>query len=436
VDASGEGFSNFMMGQNTWLGNRFTCRAVSEPVTGDMTATNVRLLREVSPMEFHYLVAYLDSHSPWQLQVSIKRSPLLHIGLCLPGSCGVPEVEQLIRRFLEGGRSFGCWDMDAQLVYAKKPELKAHFFDSGAVLLLLIVVGGTLLVTLLALSGLAQQSRILACFDLASNWQLAWKPANPSQENRPINGLRVFSAFSLIGVHVIWYKYFSVDPSVEMLDARTYAKVLNRSKSFNVHGMNGSNDPSPIYIEKLTRNNYQPRQEPTFGYGLGQGPNANYKSNPHLFSGKDNSLKGGLKSPSIVNLISRSQKDLTKIAGCDEDDGGGYPEQDKKQLYLRGLHQQAPDLYRVIHGDEEYGGSRKYPLQAKYSLDSRSPPSVELNKDTASIVRRGSEVEHLHHQQQQHHHHHHIQSHQQQNLRRGSGATIIELRTAAGGHRK
>jgi len=229
----------------------------------------------------------------------------------------------------------------------------------------------------------------------------------------------------------------AMQPQGPAKPARTYAKVLNRSKSFNVHGMNGSNDPSPIYIEKLTRNNYQPRQEPTFGYGLGQGPNANYKSNPHLFSGKDNSLKGGLKSPSIVNLISRSQKDLTKIAGCDEDDGGGYPEQDKKQLYLRGLHQQAPDLYRVIHGDEEYGGSRKYPLQAKYSLDSRSPPSVELNKDTASIVRRGSEVEHLHHQQQQqHHHHHHIQSHQQQNLRRGSGATIIELRTAAGGHRK
>lgn len=212
--------------------------------------------------------------------------------------------------------------------------------------------------------------------------------------------------------------------------ARTYAKVLNRSKSFNVHGMNGSNDPSPIYIEKLTRNNYQQRQEPSFGYGLGQGPNANYKSNPHLFSGKDNSLKSGLKSPSIVNLISRSQKDLTKIAGNDEDDVG-YPEQDKKQLYLRGLHQQAPDLYRVIHGDEDYG-SRKYPLQAKYSLDSRSPPSVELNKDTASIVRRSSEVDHQqsHHHNQQHHQHH-IQSHQQQNLRRGSGATIIELR-----HRK
>lgn len=80
-----------------------------------------------------------------------------------------------------------------------------------------VVLGVTLLLTLAATSGLGKYSRILACFDFADNWRLAWKPVNPSQENRPVNGLRVLTAFSLIGVHVIWYKYFSVDPSVEML---------------------------------------------------------------------------------------------------------------------------------------------------------------------------------------------------------------------------
>ncbi|EDW36621.1 GL16003 [Drosophila persimilis] len=240
--------------------------------------------------------------------------------------------------------------------------------------------------------------------------------------------------------------------------ARTYAKVLNRSKSFNVHGMNGSNDPSPIYIEKLTRNNYSGgvagggNSNYSNGYQLrqeqGPGQSQNYKSNPHLFSGKDNSLKSGLKSPSIVNLISRSQKDLTKIATGNEDDPDLPYQEDKKQMYLRGLHQQAPDLYRVIHGDEDYGprspstNGHKYPLQPKYSLDSRSPPSVELNKDTASIVRRSSEVDSKHqhqhqHQQHVHTHHQHLQHPQQQqpHLRRGSGATIIELRNTAG-HRK
>ncbi|XP_044317279.1 O-acyltransferase like protein [Drosophila rhopaloa] len=217
LDASGEGFSNFMMGQSTWLGNRFTCRAVHEPVLQDMTNSNSRLLRDVSPIAFDYVVAYIESNSPWQLQVSIKKNPLLHIGLCLPRSCDIPEVEQLIRRSLVSGNSFRCWDMDAKLAYAKKPTLRPHFFESGAVQMLFLVVGGTLLLTVVASRGLGQHSRILGCFDLASNWELAWKPVNPSQENRTINGLRVFTAFSLIGVHVVWYKYFSVDHSLEML---------------------------------------------------------------------------------------------------------------------------------------------------------------------------------------------------------------------------
>ncbi|XP_052857658.1 O-acyltransferase like protein [Drosophila gunungcola] len=108
--------------------------------------------------------------------------------------------------------------MDAKLAYVKKPKFETHFFKSGAVQMLFSVVGGTLLLTLVASSGLAQYSRILGCFDLASNWELAWKPVNPCQENKAINGLRVFTAFSLIGVHVVWYKYFTVDSSVEMLD--------------------------------------------------------------------------------------------------------------------------------------------------------------------------------------------------------------------------
>lgn len=174
--------------------------------------------------------------------------------------------------------------------------------------------------------------------------------------------------------------------------ARTYAKALNRSKSFNVHAMNGSHDPSPIYIEKLTKNNYtnnvsQGGQQTTSNLYASQA----YKSNPHLYSGpsKENSLQSGLKSPSIVNLISRSQKDLTKIDSLENEQGDML---EKKQTFMRGLHQQAPDLYRTLHGDESYpthGAPNKYhQLRHSTSLETRSP--IEINKDTASIVRRDS----------------------------------------------
>jgi hypothetical protein len=105
--------------------------------------------------------------------------------------------------------------------------------------------------------------------------------------------------------------------------ARTY-KALQRSKSFNVHGMNGTNDPSPIYMEKLTNNNYKnftnghqkiiehPTPERTITTTTTH--HSIYKSTPHL-NGHINEIK--LKSPSIVNLISRSTRDLTQLNGSD-----------------------------------------------------------------------------------------------------------------------
>lgn len=163
--------------------------------------------------------------------------------------------------------------------------------------------------------------------------------------------------------------------------ARTY-KSLNRSKSFNVHGLNGTNDPNPVYIERVHR----------------KYSNSLHKSNPQL-----NEDKVQLKSPSIVNLISRSQKDLTTI---DEDQkyskyslsgANGHQEvYDKKSMFLKGLQSQAPELYKELHGDDENRklNGHKYPIdrnlskERESSLGSRSP--ITINKDTASIIRRGS----------------------------------------------
>lgn len=130
--------------------------------------------------------------------------------------------------------------------------------------------------------------------------------------------------------------------------ARSY-KALNRSKSLNVHGISETNGTA-------------------------------FKSNPQL----------NLKSPSIVSMISRSQRDLRPV--------GATPVREvdtQKSLFLRGLQEQAPELYRTLHGEDELS-----PMRTNYSrfsveraprngdLRTRSP--VTINKDTASIIRRGS----------------------------------------------
>ncbi|XP_055684176.1 uncharacterized protein LOC129790612 isoform X1 [Lutzomyia longipalpis] len=130
--------------------------------------------------------------------------------------------------------------------------------------------------------------------------------------------------------------------------ARSY-KALNRSKSLNVHAI-GETNGTP-----------------------------SFKSNPHL----------NLKSPSIVSMISRSQRDLRPV---------GTPTREvdtQKSIFLRGLQEQAPELYRTLHGEDEMS-----PVRSNYTrfsveraprngdLRTRSP--VTINKDTASIIRRGS----------------------------------------------
>lgn len=186
--------------------------------------------------------------------------------------------------------------------------------------------------------------------------------------------------------------------------ARSY-KSLNRSKSFNVHGLNGTNDPSPIYLEKLNRN---------------VSHRALYRSNPHL-----NEEKPQLRSPSIVNLVSRSQRDLTKIDENPSYNGNGYgnyisgssrdvrrgssglanynqsrngyspmhytsnlPVDRRAQSLLR----TASDNYRTDFDSPsrqyKYGIERNLQRERESSLGSRSP--ITINKDTAAIIRRGS----------------------------------------------
>nr|XP_029711151.1 uncharacterized protein LOC109422128 [Aedes albopictus] len=180
--------------------------------------------------------------------------------------------------------------------------------------------------------------------------------------------------------------------------ARTY-KALNRSKSFNVHGLNGTNDPSPIYLEKITKNNY----------------NSFYRSNSHLDDlqrtpSRHQNEAMQLKSPSIVNLISRSTRDLTQSPLYEDERVQSRNEYyneystNKKNVFLKNLQNRAPELYRTLHGttnghDAQHANghagspSREYlntyiSREQESSLGSRSP--ITINKDTAGIVRRGS----------------------------------------------
>lgn len=189
--------------------------------------------------------------------------------------------------------------------------------------------------------------------------------------------------------------------------ARTY-KALQRSKSFNVHGLNGTNDPSPIYIEKLTNNNY--KNYPNGHHQYKQEPESRvittttqhtsiYKSTPHL-NGHMNEIK--LKSPSIVNLISRSTRDLSQLNGNDHQyidrryNSSPFNHDLKKTTFLRGLNEQAPELYKTLHGnggvdDEVTTRNIKFAERDSSGSKASSRSSPIVGKDSPiGILRRSS----------------------------------------------
>lgn len=145
--------------------------------------------------------------------------------------------------------------------------------------------------------------------------------------------------------------------------ARTY-KALNRSKSFAMGAP--ESETHPRYVSGMSRNY-----------------STMYKSNPHL--SRLDETPEQLKSPGIVSIINRSQRDLADAVSRETEkrrDGlfgaryqktspltnghtngysKSYEETDKKKIFMKGLRERAPELYHTLHADDESDGSRLSP---------------------------------------------------------------------------
>lgn len=182
--------------------------------------------------------------------------------------------------------------------------------------------------------------------------------------------------------------------------ARAY-KALNRSKSFAMGAP--EQETHPRYVSTMNRNY-----------------STMYKSNPHL--SRLDETPEQLKSPGIVSIINRSQRDLADAVSRETErrrDGlfgarygkttpvtnghtngysKSYDETDKKKIFLKGLRERAPELYQTLHADDESDGSR---LSSRYNtpsphykdriLEERKTPlykTESLNRETSPFVSR------------------------------------------------
>ncbi|KAJ9599434.1 hypothetical protein L9F63_010084, partial [Diploptera punctata] len=153
---------------------------------------------------------------------------------------------------------------------------------------------------------------------------------------------------SSLGVNKPLSNGISITSTGPAKPARTYRSNLSRSKSFNVHAVSpDANESSSLLLGTRTRDTSNV-----------------YKSNPHLH--RLDESPPPLKSPGILASISRSQRDLSASLDKDEEthrfskstsnlisNGYNNTSQDaKKKLFMKGLMDRAPELYKTLHGDE------------------------------------------------------------------------------------
>ncbi|ALC49390.1 CG12990, partial [Drosophila busckii] len=220
LDASGQLHESFMLGGGFSLGHRPTCEAVNKHVLVDFTRRQPELLRQLAPFAFDYRVAYVHANSPWQLSLTLKETPMLHIGLCVPHSCEQPQLERMLEQVLDMEAGAKPFNIQPQLAYTKQPELRPDFAEYKPLRLLIWLLVTVALLTLLATSFPALNNRVVSCFNLAQNWQRLWNlpAAGDSQDVSILNGLRVCSAFALLVLHVSWFKLFSVDNGLSLAE--------------------------------------------------------------------------------------------------------------------------------------------------------------------------------------------------------------------------
>ncbi|KAH8270996.1 hypothetical protein KR044_008906 [Drosophila immigrans] len=220
-DASGSCSANVLMGASHFLGSRVTCDAVNANVLEYFTLTQSHLLHSLAPFGFDYRVAYVRAGSRFQMRLLTEQPTLLHIGLCVPQSCGRPELERLLHATLAAQQQqLPQLELQPQLVYTKQPQLQGDLFGHRSFQLLCALLLAVSLATLLgSLSG-EPKGRLLGCFDVRSNWQ---RLQSTSQEIGVINGLRVLSAVIILILHLTWYTSQSVNLSADM--AKSIASI-------------------------------------------------------------------------------------------------------------------------------------------------------------------------------------------------------------------
>ncbi|XP_078044851.1 nose resistant to fluoxetine protein 6 [Augochlora pura] len=154
LDTSGSPGDGFLIGNNFWSGSRLGCDFINDrrelPVS-TRYKKNMSLFRdpelEYPPFDVRYYVARFTNNSTMQYHLGIMGEDKMVMGLCLPASCTVGELEQIIEKiFRERTLLAGhLYSADYKLIRVSNVVDDHQWLVSGQkiliILLLLLPVG-------------------------------------------------------------------------------------------------------------------------------------------------------------------------------------------------------------------------------------------------------------------------------------------------------
>ncbi|XP_003394505.2 nose resistant to fluoxetine protein 6 isoform X1 [Bombus terrestris] len=103
LDTSGAPSGGFVIGNNHWLGDQYTCKLFSENQTAHLSEKirkNNSIYRnpneEYSSFEFRFFIARARHNSTVQYHIEVEDEDLVTLGLCLPASCSIGDVATML----------------------------------------------------------------------------------------------------------------------------------------------------------------------------------------------------------------------------------------------------------------------------------------------------------------------------------------------------
>lgn len=134
-DASGKSTSNFVWGNNFWLGNKLACEMLNNPKLIPLTDTKTRRHHEnitaiASKIPVVYRMIYASHTSPIQFDIESFEFVGLQIGICFPKACVDEDTIKMSHEIFSSGE-FQDTQIYGEVKFAKTKVLKLreNFFD-------------------------------------------------------------------------------------------------------------------------------------------------------------------------------------------------------------------------------------------------------------------------------------------------------------------